>query len=425
MSHLLKEARDRFLALAEHLPSTGELARLREAGRSAFSEQGLPSTRLEEWRYTSVLPLAEHRWTLARPGDAPRRSAVEAVATPLFACSLEVFVDGLHVPDLDGAQAGGEIISLAGASAPLPLGSLADAKVHPFVALNGALVQDGAGLRLRSGPPRSVHLVFAEGAQEAVSHPRVAILAEAGSRATVIVDHVSLGEATHFSNAVIELLVEEEASLDLVLLQRTNFRSFHVGHLAARIERAAQLRTHTITLGGGWVRNDASLLLAGEGAECSLHGLYLGLGEQLIDNHTCVDHAVPHGRSDELYKGVLGDRARGVFRGLVQVRPDAQKTDARQSNPNLLLGDGAEIDTKPQLEIHADDVKCSHGAAIGRLDPEALFYLRSRGIGKEDAHALLVRGFAAEILQALPEPALAEDLEHRFAEGLASRGLDP
>jgi len=190
-----------------------------------------------------------------------------------------------------------------------------------------------------------------------------------------------------------------------------------------RLARDARFTSRVVTLGGRLVRNDLAILFAGEGAECALDGLYLGGGERLVDNHSLVDHAVPHCTSRQVYKGVLGGASRGVFRGRVIVRPGAQKTDAAQSNPNLLLSDGAEIDTKPQLEIYADDVKCSHGSSIGRLDENALFYLRSRAIGEREARALLTQGFAAAILGALPEAlreALADEFARRVAEDLRS-----
>jgi Fe-S cluster assembly protein SufD len=240
----------------------------------------------------------------------------------------------------------------------------------------------------------------------------------------VVQDHVSLGAAPAFTNAVTELHVGPGAQLEYVLLQREGDAAFHVSSCAALLERDARLATHAVTLGGRLVRNDLCVTLAGEGAEAVLNGLFLGSGERLVDNHSLVDHAVPRGTSRQLYKGVLADRSRGVFRGRVLVRPGAQHTDARQSNPNLLLSEGAEIDSKPQLEIFADDVKCSHGSAIGQSDENALFYLRARGLDEGAARALLVRGFAAEVLGALPEPALAEALGDAFAvllEGGAAR----
>lgn len=423
MNDVRQSATARFLAqAAEHTPPPA-FAELRREAIAAFAAQGLPTTKQEEWRSTNVAPLAGIEWAAPKQPLSPSRRAIEDVATPIFACGLEVFVDGHHHPELHGSPGASEVTAL-GATPVLPalLGCLADAKAHPFVALNGALTSDGAHVHVHGGDPRAVHLVFAQGTEDAASYPRVVIDTEPGSRGTIILDHVSLSGVRHFTNSVVEVEVSENASLDLVILQRAGDATFHVGHVAGRVERDGRLRTHTITLGGRFVRNDLQIILAGEGAECVMNGLYLGRGEGLIDNHTWVDHAVPHCTSNELYKGVLAERSRGVFRGRVVVRPDAQKSDAKQSNPNLLLSDGAEIDSKPQLEIYADDVKCSHGATIGRLDPEALFYLRSRGIQELDARALLTRGFAAEVLSALPEPSLAEALSSLFVERLEAAG---
>jgi Fe-S cluster assembly protein SufD len=438
----LEAASRRWLALcdaaAERL-GAGEspaAAALRRRGREAFSAQGLPHTRLEEWRYTSVAELAGIDWRLPRErAPAVARDALEALASPVFACGLLVFADGRFLPELSTLRAPEvEVVSLAAARRAadprslLPrLGTLVDEKLHPFAALAAALVDDGALIRLPAGArlPQPLHLVFLSLAEDtpAAAQPRVFVDAGRGSSAVIVQDHVSLGAAPAFTNTVTELRLAPGARLEHVLLQRESDAAFHVSNTAALLERDARLATHAISLGGRLVRNELSVTLAGEGAEATLSGLFLGSGARLVDNHTWVDHAVPRTTSRELYKGVLAGRSRGVFRGRVVVRPGAQKTDARQSNPNLLLGDGAEIDSKPQLEIHADDVKCSHGSAIGRVDENALFYLRARGIDEPAARALLVRGFAAEVLGALPEPALAEALGDAFAERLGAETL--
>jgi Fe-S cluster assembly protein SufD len=411
---------------------TPAAAALRRAGLDAFAAQGLPGTKLEEWRYTSLAELAAIDWRLPdeRASDVAR-DTVEALASPVFACGLLVFANGRFVPGLSTLRAPDvEVTTLAAArrandGRALPkLGSLLDVKRHPLAALATALFDDGVSIRLPAGTrlDQPLHLVFlseAAGAPVAV-HPRVWIEAGRGSHAVVVQDHISLGGGAALSNAVTELHVGPGARLEHVLLQRESAATFHLSNTAAQLERDARLGTHVVSLGGRLVRNDLSVLLAGEGAEARLSGLFLCTGERLVDNHTSVDHAVPRGTSRQLYKGVLAGRSRGVFRGRVLVRPGAQQTDARQSNPNLLLSDGAEIDGKPQLEIHADDVKCSHGSAIGRVDENALFYLRARGIDEPAARALLVRGFAAEVLGALPEPALAEALGDAFAELLGT-----
>lgn len=402
------------------------LAALRRGSLEAFAAQGLPHTGLEEWRYTSLAELAAIDWRL--PGEsAPEvsRDAVETLASPVFACGLLVFADGRFVPGLSTLRAPDvEVTPLAGARRDgrvlARLGSLVDPKQQPFAALATALLDDGVQVRLPAGArlEQPLHLVFLSvgGGSPRAVQPRVLIEAGRGSHAVVVQDHVSLRAGPTLTNAVTELHVGPGAQLEHVLLQRESVETFHVSYTAAQVERDARLGAHVVSLGGRFVRNDLSVLLSGEGAEAHLSGLFLCTGERLVDNHTFVDHAVPRGTSRQLYKGVLAGRSRGVFRGRVRVRPDAQRSDARQQNPNLLLSDGAEIDSKPQLEIHADDVKCSHGAAIGRVDENALFYLRARGIDEAAARALLVRGFAAEVLAALPEPALADALGDAFAE---------
>jgi Fe-S cluster assembly protein SufD len=418
---------------AEAAPALGAgeapaLAALRRGALDAFAAQGLPHTGLEEWRYTSLAELAAIDWRL--PGEhAPEvsRDAVEALASPVFACGLLVFANGRFVPGLGALRAPDvEVTTLAAARRAndgrvLPrLGSLVDLKQQPLAALATALLDDGVHVRLAAGArlEQPLHLVFLSvaGATPLAVQPRVFIEAGRGSRGVVVQDHISLGGGPALTNAVTELHVGPGAQLEHVLLQRESAATFHLSSTAAQLERDARLGTHVVSLGGRLVRNDLAVLLAGEGAEARLSGLFLCTGERLVDNHTFVDHALPRGTSRQLYKGVLAGRSRGVFRGRVRVRPDAQLSDARQQNPNLLLSDGAEIDAKPQLEIHADDVKCSHGSAIGRVDENALFYLRARGIDEPAARALLVRGFAAEVLAALPEPALADALGDAFAE---------
>ena len=320
------------------------LVALRADAIARFAELGFPSTRLEEWKYTNVAEIA--------------KLALECEAGPTS-------------PEL-----------------PAKLGSVLEAKDRAFALLNTAFVSDVSLVEIPSREIREEPVRIEVGSGAGVQHPRVFIEAGAGSQATVVLDHTSDGTAVGLTNVVVEAEVAANAALDLVIVQR---------------EHAGRFRSHVLTLGGALVRNDLDVVLADEGAECDLRGLFIGQGDGVIDNHTSVDHAMPHGTSRELYKGILGDSSRGVFRGRVIVRPDAQKTDATQSNPNLLLGARAEIDTKPQLEIYADDVKCAHGATVGQLDPDALFYLRSRAIGEGDARQMLVHAFANEIVDGLPK----------------------
>ena len=412
------------------------LRSLRAEAAAHFAEQGLPSTRLEEWRYTNVTPLAKQRFALPGAELAPvTRDAVESLSFPVFACSVFVFVDGRFRPELSSPRALSgslRVESLAELRARAPerlaghLGRHADAKRHPFVALGTACLDDGACLFVPRGTSveQPIHVVqLASGlAPDQVCHPRLLVVAEPGSHVTLIQDFVSLSGARGFTNSIAEVTLGQGAAVDLVLLQRENAQSFHVSNLEVRLARDARFAAHTLTFGGGFVRNDLNGVLEDEGASLRLEGLTVAGGKQLIDNHTVVDHALPHGESRQRYKSVLGGRARGIFRGRVIVRPDAQKTVASQASANILLGEGAEIDAKPQLEIWADDVKCSHGATIGRLDEDALFYLRSRGIGETSARNLLVQGFASEVLASLPSPALAEGLTDLLREQMRDAG---
>jgi Fe-S cluster assembly protein SufD len=435
----LDAARERWLSQAQGFAAarpTGEpgwIAALRGQALDHFATSGLPGRRREEWSYTNVEPIARGLFEPAAPDHAALgRDEIERVAFPVFACSLFVFVNGRFEPKLSSRVGSGELRVESLATALHEDDELADSlglvdtKEHPFAALNQAFLEDGACLRVPEGASvdQPFHLVFVSipNGRPTLTQPRVLVCAERDSRACVIQDHVSLGEGAGFTNAVTEVRVGPGAAVDLVVLQRENERHHHVSNLVCHQERDSRLSTHTLTLGGRLVRNDLATVLAGEGAEARLDGLFVGAEDQHLDNHTLVDHAVPQCTSEELYKGILGGQAQGVFRGRVVVRPNAQKTDARQSNPNVLLSDGAEIDTKPQLEIHADDVRCSHGSSIGRLDPDALFYLRARGIAEGAARELLTRGFAAQILGRLPSVALAECVNEILVEHLSGAG---
>jgi Fe-S cluster assembly protein SufD len=425
----LLAARDRLVGLARLAAAARgaeapELGALRADALASFADGGLPTTSHEEWRYTSLAGFSRLAFELAPAEAPPSRNQVEAIAAPFFACSAYVFVDGRFTPELSSPStlADGVRVDRLGAAVPPDFGSLVNVKQHPFAALNTALFEDVAVVSVPADAvaEQPIHLVFVStgAGPPRASFPRVLIEAGRGSRALVIQDHVSLGAGPRLTAAVSEARVAENASLELVLLQRESDETFHFGSQQVRLARDARFASRTLTLGGALVRNDLAALLAAPGAECHLDGLFLGSGERLVDNHTLVDHAEPHCTSRELYKGILADRSRGVFRGRIVVRPDAQKTDAQQSNANVLLGSGAEIDTKPQLEIWADDVRCSHGASIGRLDEDALFYLRSRGIGEAAARDLLTRGFAAEVLERIGSEPLAEALGDLLLERL-------
>ena len=254
-----------------------------------------------------------------------------------------------------------------------------------------------------------------------VTHPRTLIVAEAGSRATIVESYVGTGRGVYFTNAVTEMILGEGAVIEHYKIQTETLESYHVAVSDARLARDSALTSYSVSIGGALVRNDLNALLDAEGADCTLNGLFLAGDAQLVDNHTTIDHAKPRCTSRELYKGVLDGRSRGVFDGRIIVRQDAQKTDARQTNRNLLLSEEALIDTKPQLEILNDDVKCSHAATIGRLDENALFYLRSRGIDHRSARDMLMRAFASDVLAGVRIASLRSGLEAAVSVWLARR----
>jgi len=401
-------------ALLQQAPAPW-LDALRRAAIARFAELGFPTTRDEEWQYTNVAPVAR---TAFRP--APRESGlgvrerVAALSLPELQCTELVFVNGRFARDLSTLGTlprGVEIGDLASVLAREPerlekyLGSLAPYRNRAFVALNTAFVEDGAFLRVPAGTvvASPIHLVFASNPPgfETVSHPRNLVILEPGSQATIVASYAGPDGIPYLTNTVTEVFAGERAVLAYCKLDQEGAKAFHFATLEIEQAASSNVTTHAISLGGALVRNDVNVRLAGAGAECSLNGLYLASGRQHVDNHTTIDHAEPHGTSRELYKGILDGKASAVFNGRIVVRRDAQKTAARQTNKNLLLSEEAVINTKPQLEINADDVKCNHGATIGQLDPAVLFYLRSRGIGYHDARNLLINAFGSEIIEGI------------------------
>jgi Fe-S cluster assembly protein SufD len=276
----------------------------------------------------------------------------------------------------------------------------------PFVALNTALFADGIVVSVDAGAETTVPLhivhVAAPGATPAAIHPRTLVIAASGSCVTVVESFVALGVGTYLTNAVTEIIAGSDARVTHVKLQLEGPEGWHVATVAGHQARGSRFVSHNVSLGAGLARNDIGSRLDGPGASCHLYGFYLVDGEQHVDNHTWLDHAMPNCPSWEVYKGLLAGRSRAVFNGRIIVRKDAQKTDAKQSNKNLILGDEAIVSTRPQLEIHANDVKCTHGATIGRLDEESLFYLRTRGIGKDEARNVLIRAFADDVIDEIP-----------------------
>lgn len=351
------------------------IQKLREDAFERFAQVGFPTTRNEEWRFTNVAPIARANFSMQ----------------PAAECNVTE-------------------------EAEPHLAQHADIQANPFVALNTAFLQDVQFVRVPRGKvlEQPIELNFRAQPGQA-HHPRVLIVVGAGAQCTVIENYE--GDGAYFTNAVTEFVVGDGAVVDHYKIQRESLEAFHVSTMQATLGRSANFSSHSISLGGALVRNDANATLS-EGTEATLNGLYIANGTQHIDNHTILDHAKPHGASHEMYKGILDGRANAVFNGRIIVRKDAQKTDSKQTNKNLVLSDNAVINTKPELQIHADDVRCTHGATIGQIDSEALFYLRSRGIPKSEARSLLTYAFAQDIIDRIKVQPLRESLERMLFEKL-------
>lgn len=411
-----------------------EPAWLRAARKEAFERfraRGFPTRRDEDWRYTNLSALEQTAYRAPSsegPGDALQRSGALWLAD--MAPVRLVFVGGRFAPELSAGIEEAEGVRVESLARALPQGaaSLESAlarsvalDAHPFAALNSAFFEDGAVVEVDAGAtPPPVALLFVAGGRPGAeaTHPRIVLRAGPGSHATVIEAYASRDGGAHLTNALTEAELEAGASLDLVKLQIENDEGAHVSCVAARQARDTRFTAWTLSAGASVTRNDIVAELRGPGAECTLDGLYLPSGRQHVDNHTVIDHRAPHGTSQELYRGILAGRARGVFHGKIVVRPEAQQTNAQQKNENLLLADTARVDTKPELEIHADDVRCSHGSTIGHLEEEALFYLRSRGVEALAARTMLTRGFASAVTARLPLACLRDHVDRLLEDRL-------
>jgi len=393
------------------------LRELRENAFARFCETGFPTTHDEDWRFTNVSAIARTPFRLAPEGKVTIPQ-VEQFQLPGSLCRL-VFVDGHFVRELSsiedlpaGLKVGGlaEVIKSNSSGVESHLGHYLNTQRDAFSSLNTAFAEDGAYVHVRKGSvlEAPIHLLFISTAsnEPQMTHPRNLVIAEHESQVTIVEDYVSIGESVAFCNTATELVVGENANVSHYMLEREHRQAFNVSTLRIHQERSANVASHSVLLGGGLVRNNVHPVLAGEGGECLINGLFIGNGRQHLDNYMLVEHASPHCGSRQFYNGILDDHAHGVFHGRIVVHKDAQKTDAKQTNRNLLLSDDAQIDTKPQLEIYADDVKCTHGATIGQIEENALFYLRSRGIDEISARKLLLLAFASECLDRMkPNPA--------------------
>jgi len=408
------------------------VARLRAHALERANALSVPTTRQEDWRFTDLAPLTRLAFQPVQTVDAPAADAIAGYGVTEAPWRL-VFVDGVHVPALsrtpEGPEAGVTVAAWSSSAGTASddlksaLGRVAQCDDNLFAALNTAFLRDVALVRLApdaapAGPIHVLHLSTRRADPQAV-YPRTLLLAGRGSRCTLIEDYVGLADATYFSSPVSEIVLAESAHVEHVRIQRESGAAFQLATCAVRQARSSHYRGSAVAVGARLSRYELGVTHEGPDAETHLDGLSLLAGRQLADTHTFVDHAHPQGRLRQLHKCVVGGGAHGVFNGRILVREGAQQVDARQASRNLLLSDKAHVDTKPQLEIFADDVKCAHGAAVGQLDQDELFYLRSRGLDLAAARSLLTYGFAAEILERLPVRSLARQLATLLSERTA------
>ncbi len=401
-------------------PGSSRWQSVRSVGRARLRETSFPGPKTEDWRFTNVAPLLKTSFEL------PAAATVDPTILPSPCAPNAVrltFVNGAFDPKLSQVENLGGGILLGHLSDPdssadilaKHLGRIANANDQAFTALNTALLQDGAFLVAPANAvvdrPIEILYLTKPGAKAETAQPRTLVVLGKHARATVVERFVGLGEGRAFTNAVAEFVLDEGAILDHVKIQQENLQTFHIANTQIVQARGSNFTTHSLLLGGALVRNEVRVRFDGEGCEATVNGLYLARGIQHVDSHTVIDHAKAHCNSHELYKGVLGDKAHGVFNGKIFVRKDAQKTDAKQTNKVLLLSDEATINTKPQLEIFADDVKCTHGATIGQLDENQIFYLRSRGIGLEEGKRLLTFAFANDVVGRIKLEAIRDEME--------------
>jgi Fe-S cluster assembly protein SufD len=418
----------------EKLAAGHDLPWLRKLRRDAFARfcaARFPTTHDEDWRFTNVSAIAQTPFRLTRNGGARlSRQELEPYRVPGVASQL-VFVNGRFARELsllsklpDGVKVSSlaeEIPSNPGAI-EAHFGRYLDVRRDAFCALNTAFAEDGAYVHIPRGTlvEEPICLLFVSTAEDdpSMSHPRNLIVAEEDSQATFVEDYVSLDGGGVFCNTVTELVAGDHTVLAHYMIEREHKQAFNISTLRIQHGRGANVVSHSVLLGGALVRNNVHPVLAGEGGECLINGLFIGNGHQHLDNYMLVEHASPRCGSRQFYNGILDEHAHGVFHGRIIVHKDAQKTDAKQTNRNLLLSDDAQIDTKPQLEIYADDVKCTHGATIGQIEGDALFYLRSRGIDEVSARKLLLFAFASECLDRMKQGPV-----RKHVEGLINRCL--
>jgi len=409
---------DRLLQGQPPASPLGWLNQLRAHAVDRVGALAVPTTRDEDWRFTDISPLTKISFQPAQSMAPLAPASVEQWAIAEAAARL-VFVDGVYAAEHSFNRAGITVENLVtglnrhGTAVQTNLGQHAGFERDAFTALNTAFLHDGALIVVPRGTALAapVHLLFIATHKHAASYPRCLVIAESDSAATVIEDYVALQDEAYFTNAVTEIALAGNAEVHHVRVQRDGAEAFHIANCAVSLAQASRYHSVSVALGARISRHNLRVLLAAEGAACSIDGLALIGGAQLADSHTLIDHALPHGTSRQLHKCIVDGAARAVFNGNIMVRAGAQRTDSSQSSRNLLLSGKARVDTKPQLEIFADDVKCAHGATVGQLDVDEVFYLKSRGLSDTAARNLLTYAFGAEVIERIPVASLRHQLE--------------
>ncbi len=404
--------------------SSAPIHKIRKDAISKFSGLDFPTTRNEEWKYTSIAPLLKHTFTPAENKPEVNRKDVNKLLFDELEHSLLVFVNGFFSKDLSdlkdlpaGVIAGNIADAIESHSEIMEkhFSRYADYKDQIFTALSTAYTKDGAFIYIPDGQiiKEPIHIVYLSltGDKKTLIQPRNLFVAGKNSQATIIEHYSSIDDGIYFTNTVTEIFTAENAVLDHIKLQDESRNAFHIARMEVDQERNSNFSSNMISFGADLSRNDFNTRFNDTGGECTLNGLFMIDGNQLFDVHTMIDHAEPYCNSHEHYKGILDGKSRGVFNGKVMVRPDAQKTNAFQENNNIILSDSALVNTKPQLEIFADDVKCSHGATIGQIEDEALFYLKSRGIGDKIARGMLIHAFASDVVSSIKIETIRNYLE--------------
>ena len=403
---------------------SSDLHKIRKSAINKFGTLNFPTQKDEEWKYTNISPLLKHNFS---PIPVQAKVSPEVIGKFLFdkmEHSLLVFVNGIFSPELSklidipkGVEIGSisEAIKSNNQIVKKHFGKYAENENYFFTTLSSAFTKDGAFVYLPDGKivEDPIHIIFLtnSGDEKIITQPRNLFVAGKNSQVTIIEHFISNDDSVYFTNSVTEIVAGENANVDHIKLQEESKKAFHIARMEVDQERSSNFSSHLISVGAEISRNDFNARFNDDGGECMLNGLFMIEDEQLFDAHTMIDHANPHCNSHEHYKGILQDKSKGVFNGKVMVRQDAQKTNAFQENNTILLSDDAVMNTKPQLEIFADDVKCSHGATIGKLNDEAKFYLKSRGIGEESATAILIHAFASDVITSIKIPALRDYLE--------------